>query len=412
MNGPIRLAALASMVALATGCASQRPAPPPPVSATTPAPPGPSSPPPPVAPPPAPPSAPAPPPPVAAIPAPPSVPPPPPPAPTAASEADRALEAGRAHIARGEMVAATVALRDALRLAPDRAEARASLGLALYAMGDLDAAAEQLRRAIRVDPDLAEARLTLAAVLVARQEWPAARTELEAALADEPPPLQAEYTLGIVRYAQGDLAGAIDAYRRLLAREPAAHDARYNLALVLKLARREAEAMPEFLAVAEAGLGRAQYFAGAAYATGAGVPRDLVAAIGWWMRAAEQDVTQAEEGLAQLRQTAAGRTRRTAAERQAVEAAFDAYRARLWSDFPGLAREGDEPLGAALLREGRAREGVAMLIREAGALSEPAQRILEHLYEHGIEGHLPAHDAQIHAYLESAAAEGRSRPRP
>jgi tetratricopeptide (TPR) repeat protein len=328
------------------------------------------------------------------------------------SEAGRALEAGRAHIARGEMVAAAVALREALRLAPDLAEARASLGLALYAMGDLDAAADQLRGALRTRPDLADARLTLAAVLVARQEWPAARAELETALAAQPDLLQAHYTLGIVRYAQGDLAGAIDAYRRVLAREPRAHDARYHLALVLKLARRDAEATPEFLAAAEAGLARAQYFAGAAYATGAGVPRDLVAAITWWTRAAEQGVTQAEEALVSLRQTATGRTRRAPSERPEVQAAFGEYRARLWSDFPGVAREGDEPLGAALLRQGRAREAIVVLIREAGALSEPAQRILETIYEQGVEGQLPAHDARINAYLKSAAAEGRSRPRP
>jgi Tfp pilus assembly protein PilF len=377
MNGFMRLAALASMVTLATGCATHRPAPaPPPAGATIPGPPTASTP------------------------------------PAAASEAPRALEAGRAHIARGEMLAATIALRDALRLAPDLAEARASLGLALYAMGDLDAAAEHLRHAVRLRPDLADARLTLAAVLIARQEWPAARAELETALATEPDLVQGQYTLGMVRYAQGDLAGAIDAYRRVLAREPDSHDARYNLALVLKLARRDAEATPEFVTAAEAGVARAQYFAGAAYATGAGVPRDLVAAITWWTRGAEGGVRQAEEGLAQLREAASGRTRRAATERQAVEAAFVEYRARLWSEFPDVVREGDEPLGAALLRGGRAREGVAMLIREAGALSESAQRMLETIYEHGVDGHLPARDPQIHAYLESAAAEGRSRVHP
>ena len=334
------------------------------------------------------------------------------PTPAAAAEAARAYEHGRTLIARGEMMAATVALRDALRLRPDLAEARASLGLALYAMGDLDGAVEELRGLLRVRPDLAEARLTLAAALVARQDWPAARAELETALAAQPELLQAGYTLGVVRYAQGDLAGAIDAYRRVLAREPRAADARYNLALVLKLARREAEATPEFLAAAEAGLPRAQYFAGAAYATGAGVERDLVAAITWWMRAAEQGVAQADEGLARLRQTASGRTRRPPAERQAVEQAFGEYRARLWKDYPGLAREGDEPLGAVLLRQGRGGEAVAVLIREAAALSEPAQRLLEMLYDQGIDGQLPAHDARIFAYLKSAAAEGRSRPRP
>ena len=400
MNSTTHLAVLVLPIVLASGCATQRPAPTLPAIATTPSPAAVTTP---LAPP--------------SSPRPPVVVPPPSPtsesaSPPATDPARAALDLGRALLARGEMAAATVALREALRLEPDLAEARASLGLALYAMGDLDAAVEELRGLLRVRPDLSEARLTLAAALVARQDWPAARAELETALAASPDLLQAQYTLGVVRYAQGDIAGAIEAYRRVLAREPKAVDARYNLALVLKLARRDAEATPEFLAAAEAGLPRAQYFAGAAYATGAGVPRDLVAAIAWWTRAAEQGVTQADEGLAQLRQSASGRARRSPADRQAVEQAFDEYRARLWNDYPGLARQGDEPLGAALLRQGRAREAVPVLIREAAALSEPAQRMLETLYDQGIEGQLPAHDARILAYLKSAAAEGRSRPRP
>ena len=333
-------------------------------------------------------------------------------APPTSSPAATALERGRALLARGDMAGASVALREALGAQPDLAEARASLGLALYAMGDLDAAVDELRGLLRVRPDLNESRLTLAAALVARQDWPAARAELERALTAQPELAQAHYTLGVVRYAQGDLNGAIDAYRRVLAVEPRAHDARYNLALVLKLARRDAEATPEFLAAADAGLPRAQYFAGAAYATGAGVDRDLVAAITWWTRAAEQGVAQAEEGLAQLRQAASGRTRRAPAERQAVEQAFGDYRARLWKDYPGLTREGEEPLGVALLRQGRAVEAVPVLIREAAALSEPALRTLETLYDQGIDGQLPAHDPRILACLKSAAAEGRTRPRP
>ena len=390
MNGLSRRAAVLFVVlTVATGCATQVPPAAPSGTVATP-----------------PPSA-----------APPQVAGTPPPRPDATAvppegEARARLASGRALIARGEMAAATVPLREALRLEPDLADARASLGLALYAMGDLDAAVDELRALLRVRPEMNEAHLTLAAALVARQDWPAARAELETALAAQPDLTQAHYTLGVVRYAQGDLAGAIAAYRQVLAREPRAHDARYNLALLLKLARRDAEATKEFVAAADAGLPRAQYFAGAAYATGAGVERDLVAAITWWARAAEQGVTQAEEGLAQLRQAASGRSRRPPAERQAIEQAFVEYRARLWRDFPGVTRDGDEPLGMALLRQGRAREAVPMLIREAETLSEPALRALEALYEQGIEGQVPAHDARILASLRSAAAEGRARPRP
>jgi tetratricopeptide (TPR) repeat protein len=324
--------------------------------------------------------------------------------------AEALLERGRAAIARGDMVAATSALREALRLAPDLVEARAGLGFALYAMGDVDGAVDELRARVDPSPDAGPARQALASALVARRDWETAGRELEQLLRTRPDPLQAHYTLGIVRYALGDLGGAVDAYRRVLAGDPANQEARYNLALVLKLLHRDAEAMPELLTAAGAGHGRAQYFAGAAYATGAGVARDLTAAIGWWFRAADQGVSAAAESLAQLRRVARGQERRPAAERLAVEQAFRDYRAGLWKDFPDLAADGDETVGGALLRRGRVQEAVPVLIREASALSEPAQRLLETLYERGVDGQLPVHDARILGYLEAAAAED-ARPR-
>jgi tetratricopeptide (TPR) repeat protein len=333
------------------------------------------------------------------------------PAPPLAAEGARVqLERGQALIARGEMVAAATALREALRLQPDLVAARASLGLALYGLGDLDAAVEELRAALRRQPDSLAARLTLARALVARQEWPAAREELEHILTAYPELPDAHYALGVVRYAQGDAPGAIDAYRRVLAADPKHQEARYSLALVLKLARREAEATPEFVTAAEAGHARAQYFAGTAYAGGLGVERSLSVAVAWWFRAAEQGVVQAEESLVQLRHVALGRGRRPPAERQAVEQAFADYRATIWNEFPEIVADGEESAGAALLRRGRAREAVAVLIREALALSQPAQRMLETLYDQGVEGQLPAHDARILAYLKGAAAEGLRPP--
>jgi tetratricopeptide (TPR) repeat protein len=320
------------------------------------------------------------------------------------------LARGRALIARGELAAAATALRAALRGDPDLVEARAALGLALHGLGDLDAAAAELRAALRRQPEALDARLALARVLVARQEWPAAREELERVLSAAPEQADARYALGVVRYAQGDVPGAIDAYRRVLAVDPGQQDARFNLALVLKLARRDAEATPEFLAAAGAGHARAQYFAGVACAGGLGVERSVPAAIGWWFRAAEQGVPEAEESLAQLRQVALGRSRRPAGERQAAEQAFAEYRVGIWSEFPDLSQAGEETVGGALLRQGRTREAVAVLIREAAALSQPALRLLETLYEQGVDGQLTARDARILAYLRGAAAEGLRPP--
>jgi tetratricopeptide (TPR) repeat protein len=321
------------------------------------------------------------------------------------------LERGHALIARGDMAAAASALRETLRLQPDLTDARVSLGLALYALGDLDAAVEELRAVLRRQPDAIDARLTLARVLVARQEWPAAREELERVLRAQPEQVDAHYALGVVRYAQGDGAGAIEAYRSVLALDPLQQDARFNLALVLKLARREAEATPELVTAARAGHARAQYFAGAAYAAGLGVERNLTTAIGWWFRAAEQGVAQADDALAQLRRVALGRGRSGPAERRAAEQAFAEYRAALWQDFPDLPAGGDETIGAALLRQGRTGEAVAMLIREASALSQPAQHQLETLYEQGVEG-LPPRDPRILSYMRGAAAEGLRPPVP
>ena len=321
-----------------------------------------------------------------------------------------ALERGRALLSRGDMVAAATAFREALRTQPDEVDARTGLGAALAAVGDLDAAAEELRAGLRRQPDALPLRLALARVLVARQEWPGAREELERVLIAQPDALDARYSLGVVRYALGDVGGAIEAYRRVLAAEPGQVDARYSLALVLKLAQRDAEATPEFVTAAEAGHARAQYFAGTAYAGGLGVPRDLAAAVRWWFSAAEQGVPQADQALAQLRQVALGRSRRPPAETQAAATAFADYRTSLARQYPGVTPAGDESLGMALLRLGRASEAVPVLIREAAALSDPAARQLETLYEQGLDGQLPARDARILAYLQAAAAEGRRPP--
>jgi TPR repeat protein len=321
------------------------------------------------------------------------------------------LDLGEALIARGNMAEAASWLREALRLQPDLVEARSSLGLALYGMGDLVTAVDELRGLLRTRPDVVRARLILATALVAEQDWAAARAELDAVVKMRPDMLQAHYSLGVVRYTQGDLGGAIEAYRRVLEIDPQHQDARYNLALMLKLARRDAEATPEFLVAAQAGLPRAQYFVGTAYAEGLGVEPDLTLAITWWFRAADQGIPQAGEALAQLREVALGRSRHPPAERRAANQAFRDYRVALWNEFPDVVRDGDEPVGAALLRQGRVGEGVTVLIREASALSEPAQRRLETLYEQGVEGQLPPYDQRILDYFKGAAAEGQSRPR-
>ena len=92
--------------------------------------------------------------------------------------------------------------------------------------------------------------------------------------------------------------------------------------------------------------------------------------------------------------------------------AFEDYRTGLWHDFPELSREDQaDEVGARLLRVGRTEEAVPVLIREAAALSDRAQALLEALYEEGIHGHFAPFDRRILEYFEMAAAEGLPQPR-
>ena len=309
------------------------------------------------------------------------------------------------------MAAGASALREVLREQPGDVDARTALALALYGMGDIDAAIEELRAILKREPDSIRARLLLATTLAGRQDWAGARGQLEEVLRRDPDLLQAHYTLGLVRYGLGDLPGAIESFRRVLAREPGHADAHENLGLILNLSHRESEAAGELLAAARAGLPRSQYFLGTAYATGTGVERDLARAVEWWFRAADQGVRQAEEALAQLRQVARGRGRRAGADRTAAEHAFRDFREGLWAAFPALSRVGTASVGEQLLQEGRAADAVPVLIREATALGEPSERLLETLYERGAGDAVRPHDARILHYFQASAAEGDIRSR-
>ena len=330
--------------------------------------------------------------------------------PAAVHSAREYVDRARERVGRSDATAAVRSLREALNVDPQNAEARALLGFALIGMGDLDGAIEELRVATRMHPDFIPARLHLATALMARQDMAGARTELDEVLRRQADQVQARYALGIVRYTLGDLPGAIESYRQVLAVDPTHYDARFYLALMLKLAHRDAEATHEFLAAAQAGLPRAQYFAGMAYSTGVGVEKSLVRAVTWWLLAAEGGVLQADEALAQLRRVALGRARVGIAERQEADEAFRAFRDGLRAQFPNVIVPADESVGSALIAQS-APEGLTILLREAGALSEPAQRRLIEVYERGVDGYVAAYDARILAWLRNAATEGQVRPR-
>ena len=311
----------------------------------------------------------------------------------------------------GDVLGATEELREALRVQPDFLEARMSLGTALYQIGDLDGAIEAYQSALRTKPDLVQAHVNLATIYMVKREWASARHELQTAVQLQPDLIRAHYALGIVRYGLGDRRGAIEAYREALQLKPDYADAHYNLGLLLKLANQEAEAAQEFYAAALAGLPKAQYFLGSAHASGRGVERNLPVAVQWWFRAAEQDEPQAKEALSQLRQSIFTKNKRPAGERDAIIHAFTEFRTELWKEYPEFDRQASDCIGAALIQQDRLREALPVLLQEAMALSEPAQIVLETLYERGLEGQLAPYDDRIRRFFKMTAEEGIPRPR-
>jgi len=337
----------------------------------------------------------------------PATPPVVPPSPTEGSsiaESDR--EAGRApalldlaktYLTEGDLPAAVSELREALRRDPDLVEARTMLGFALFNMGELDGAIEEYRAVLQREPAAPRAHLNLATALMAKHDWPGARVALQEAVRLQPDLVQAHYSLGAVRYTLGDVQGAIDSYRQALRHKSDYADAHYNLGLLLKLRNQAAEA---------------QYFLGNAYASGVGVEKNLLLAITWWFKAADQGVVQADEGLAELRRATLPRGNRSGDEARVILDAFARYRTDLRKEFPDLQDGGsDESVGLILLRRGLSKEALPILIREASALSEPAQTQLLILYEQGIDGQLAAYDPRILNFFKMAAAEGLARPR-
>jgi TPR repeat protein len=176
---------------------------------------------------------------------------------------------------------------------------------------------------------------------------------------------------------------------------------------MLKLTNKDTEAVQEFHAAALAGLPKAQYFLGAAYASGLGVQKNLAAAIRFWSRAAEQGMSQAREGLAQLRRIALLQAGHSADESRAMLTAFEDFRGEIWDEFPGLqGKASGESAGVTLIRQGEWQEGIPVLIREGFALSEPAHTQLQALYTDGVTGQVPPYDARILSYFKTMAAEG------
>ena len=297
-------------------------------------------------------------------------------------------------------------LRGAVRAFPQNDESRLKLAEGLYRVGDFDAAIEESRVAIKLKPDNPQAHVQLGISLMAKQDWRAAASVLKEALRLDPTLVQAHYSLAGVQYSLGNVKGAILSYRQAIELQPYFPDAHYRLALLLKLTHRDQEAAHMMEEAALGGVPDAQFFLGNAYRNGQGVDKNVGEAVFWWTRASEFGHQPAADALSKLRRQALS-SDRTDRRRQEALDGFQAYRDKLWNEFPDHTRTDDQgTLGTLLIKEQRVDQAFAVLLKEGYALSETAQGELANLYETGWDAQLAPFDNTILACFETTATEG------
>jgi tetratricopeptide (TPR) repeat protein len=152
---------------------------------------------------------------------------------------------------QGDLPRAAQALRAAVALQPDYADAHDALGAVLESARDLKGAAASLRRAIALRPDLPAPHYTLGQVLQLSGNARGARAQFAEA---ERLRLRAEAeqeagvwtTVGTGRLGAGDPTGAIDCFRRAIAIFELYAPAHYQMGRALQRLNRPAAARAAF----------------------------------------------------------------------------------------------------------------------------------------------------------------------
>jgi tetratricopeptide (TPR) repeat protein len=155
------------------------------------------------------------------------------------------------HLARRDAPAAEDALRQAIAIAPNHAEALFHLGGLRRANDDVGGAIDCYRRAIAAKPDLVEAHINLGLLLDKTGEPAEALEHLDAASRLRPSDPAILNSLGIIRERSSPIL-AIEDFRRALALEPRSVSAAVNLARVLTSVGRHGEAIDRLEATLDA----------------------------------------------------------------------------------------------------------------------------------------------------------------
>ena len=154
------------------------------------------------------------------------------PAPPPSSQADEAVERGKAAVARSDLSTAGDALADALRRDPNHAEAHSLQGYVLGQQGNLSAALPHLQQAATLRPESAEIRHNFGAALWYSGAREKAIAELRESVRLDPASAGGHAFLGMSLLETGDLPGARASLQRAIALSPAMAAAYVDLGVV------------------------------------------------------------------------------------------------------------------------------------------------------------------------------------
>ncbi|MEM6795900.1 MAG: tetratricopeptide repeat protein, partial [Acidobacteriota bacterium] len=153
---------------------------------------------------------------------------------------------GQARAQEGDFEAAEAALRHALTLDPQVAEAHSTLGDLMMRQGRLEEAESALRAELKAHPEDRDARYLLATVLDLHRKPRAAEAELRLLLDRSPRHGGARYLLGKVLLSGGDAASALEQLEAAVAITPQDEGAHYQLGLAYQRSGRAEDASRHF----------------------------------------------------------------------------------------------------------------------------------------------------------------------
>lgn len=133
----------------------------------------------------------------------------------------------------GDAGGAEACFRNAVRLAPDFAEAHANLGLLLDKRGAAAAAEASYRRSIELDPAYPQTHLNLGALLAGAKRFDAAEAAYRQAIARKPDSPVAWSNLGVLQACMKRESEAEQSYRTAMALDESYANARFNLSYLL-----------------------------------------------------------------------------------------------------------------------------------------------------------------------------------